>query len=314
MKNISGISWLDQPFTTSVTQMADDATLSFEGFENNLRYKIADYRTAFYLVKNKGLIQFNAGPSFHYYKLATNTSGTMNKWTVAPDIRFGLKFTDMHNLEFSYNQRLILPAAEDLLNNQYIKNYRSIATGGLATDAYATYHQLNGKYMIFDAFSNTMFATGAYYMKKVHPLSVGISNSIDFNNLRTIIVPFDESIGAMVYFDKKLRKAPLSVRVNSNYSQGYGYNYISDALNGIKQQQVSSAASITSRFNFLFNLELGTAVTYSTSKSSLAGFSNNFNSFQPYAKLLIYHKQGFSGLLAIPIFTIIPKFRKSVTK
>lgn len=298
LKNISGISWLDQPFTSSLMQIAEDAEISFKDFENNLSYKITDYRTAFYLVKNKGLVQFNAGPSLHYYKSATNTSGSLNKWIVTPDIRFGLKFTDTHNLEFSYNQRLVLPAAEDLLFGQYIKNYRSIATGRLTAGAYSTYHQLNGHYMIFDAFSNTMFATGAYYMKKVKPVSISTGNSIDFNNQRSVITPFDESFGAMIYFDKKLRKAPLSVRVNSNYNRSYGYNYVSDVLNGIRQQNVSSSASLTSRFNFLLNLELGASASYNTSKSSLAGFSNDFNSLQPYAKLLMYHKKGFSGFIS----------------
>lgn len=298
LKNISGITWVDQPFNSSLYQLTTDDGFGFGDFVNDLSYKIRDYRTAFYLTKNKGLIQFNLGPSLHYYQSKTNFGGDLNKLLITPDLRFSLKFTDTHSLNFSFSQRMVLPAPEELLMNQYVKNYRTIATGGLSPENYSTYNQFNGHYMIFDAFSNTMFSIAGFYMKKANPLSVVSGLGADYNVQRSVQVPFEESYGGMIYFDKRLRKAPLSVRLNSNYNQSFGYNYLQEVLNGIKQQNLGSSGSITTRFNFLLNVETGVAASFSQSRSSLLNQTNNFKSYQPYLKLLLYHKAGFSGFLS----------------
>ncbi len=294
LKNISGITWVDQPFNSSLARLADDGG-AMEDFANDLSYKIRDYRTAFYLTKNKGLVQFNLGPSLHYYQSETNVAGDLNKLLITPDLRFSLKFTDTHSLNFSFNQRMVLPAPEELLLNRYVKNYRTIATGGLSPENYSTYNQFNGHYMIFDAFSNTMFSIAGFYMKKADPISVFSDLRADYNSQRSVQVPFEESYGGMIYFDKRLRKAPLSVRLNSNYNKSFGYNYLQEVLNGIEQQNIGSSGSVTTRFNFLLNVEAGIAASFSQSRSSLMNQINNFQSYQPYLKLLLYHKKGFSG-------------------
>lgn len=298
LKNISGVTWLQQPFTSKVKQRENDARFEYDDFANDLSYNILDYRTGFYLAKNKGLVQFNLGPSLHYYKSETNTGGNFNKITISPDLRFSLKFTEMHSLNFSFSERLVLPSPEDLLQNRYIKNYRTIVAGGLNPENYSTYNQLNGHYMIFDAFSNTMFSISCFYMKKADPVSVKSGPSLEYNTQQPVQVPFEESYGGMIYLDKKLRKAPFSIRFNSNYNRSYGYNYIQDRLNGITRQSVNGSSSILTRFNFPFNFEAGTAGSFINMKSSVVTGKNNFSSFQPFAKLLIYHKAGLSGFVS----------------
>lgn len=314
LKNISGITTIDQNFISGLYQGQNDSKVATENFSNNLNYTINDYRSSFYLTRNKGLLQFNLGAAFHYYASLTDSSGSLNKWNVAPDLRFTLKFAETHNLNLFYNQKLVLPSPEDLLLNSYVKNYRNVSTGGLKASDFSIYHQLNGQYMIFDAFSNTMFSTGAFYMKKVNPVSVIAGIQPDYTNQRSVIVPFEESFGAMLFFDKKSTRIPMSFRVNSSYNQGYGFNYIQDMLNGIRQQNVNASGSVTSRFNFPLNLETGLAFSYSINKSSLAEYKNTYRSYQPYAKLLIYSKNGFSGFVSFSSLNIESKLQQKQYK
>jgi hypothetical protein len=298
LKAVTGVSTIDQSFSSDLRLTAEDTDFKVDGFENDLSYNIYNYRGALYLVKNKGLVQFNAGPVLQYYSAKTNVKNGFNKLLLTPDVRFTLKFSDTHSFTLSYSQRLSLPAPEELIENMYVKNYRTLATGGLKTENYSFYNQLNGHYMIFDAFSNTLFSIGAFYMKKADAVSVTSGNGVDYNTQSSAIVPFEESFGSTLYFDKKLRKIPLSLKFNTNYNKSFGFNYIQEHLNGISRTSLGSSAGILTRFNFLLNAELGVSGSWSAGKSALVNYKNVFSSIQPFAKMHLYHKSGFTGFVS----------------
>lgn len=304
LKSVTGVTRMDQPFSTVTNQVQSESEATSSLFyPNDLTYLIQDYHSALYLLKNKGLFQFKAGPSMHYYLSRTNQSGDLNTWSITPDVQLTFKFSDSHNLNFSYNIRMALPAPEELLKNLYVKNYRTLAAGKLSADKYANYHSLNGQYMLLDIFSNTLFSASAFYTKKVNPVSSKSINNAQYSLQESATVPFNETFGGMLYFDKKISKVPLSFRLNGNFNSGTGYNYIQERLVRQKDNNYGVTSSITSRFNFIFNLETGVSANFNRSRSKLAEMSSEFTSFQPYAKLLIYHKKGFSGAVSFSQLT-----------
>lgn len=298
LKSISGVNNIDQRLNSDMMQDSEGSSSPVEGFDNNLNYEIRNYRSSLYLVKNKGLVQFNAGWVLQLYASSANAGSDLNKWMLSPDIRFTLKFSDTHNLNLNFSQKLALPSPEELLVNSYVKNYRTLASGGLSSGDYSLVNQLNGHYMLFDAFSNTLVSLSAFYSRKATPVSVIAGNGIDFNTQKSAVVPYGEALGSMANFDKKFRKVPLSFRFNTGFNKNTGFNFLQNSLNEISQQNLNFSGGIITRFNFMLNTEIGIASAWSVANSVLAGFRSTFRSFQPFVKLDMYLKSGFSGYVS----------------
>lgn len=311
--DLEGSNEFQQSYKKINKTIGYDATYSFEIKNIDIKLKTA-FNNNFFYFNNKSTSNLD-------YKnfIETNSENNIN------EIVLNFNFTKKFNTSISFNHNLInqkvndlekyksaffgynaslkysfktntflqisksltnnLTEPENLIENYFIKNYRTIIQNfDIKPNSIFPTNKLNLNFFKFNEKTNSVLILNINHIYKNKSVGYNYSNSSNFNTLEYSIIPEEKLTTAMFFFEKKLKNKPFNLNINIDYNNTKKAFFINNNLSGYESNYISNSINFKSAYKkspVHFNLGYNYAINF---------FDNNNNktkqaTFQSYLSI-----------------------------
>lgn len=215
--------------------------------ERGRRYELLPYLG---IVKNKGIVRFQAGAYFSLYDIELQT-GQTNRYSlfrIEPYGNLTFVFDVRHRLSLSASESVKPIGASYFLQQQRMNSYYVLRQPSMLENPYARNFSGELSYMYFSLFHRLSFYTMASYsLTWDKQVSEGISNGV-VEQRRYWDGGRNESVSARAYLGKGIGLLPLEVKLRGNYVWGNSNVLIASMPDVITYQYYSVRLEFISRF------------------------------------------------------------------
>ncbi|WP_445710361.1 carboxypeptidase-like regulatory domain-containing protein [Flavobacterium sp.] len=264
---------------------------------NNQSNSHIDYKN-FYKTKNNNHInQINLNYDFSKkinFNLTLNhnlTNQKVNDLEKYENTFFGynaaLKYSFKPNtfLQISKSLTNNLSDPENLIENYFVKNYRSIfQNSNLKPNSIFPSNKLNLTFFKFNQKTNSVLILNINHIYTNETVGYNYINNSNFNISQYKIIPKEELTTVMLFIEEKLKNKPFNLSINIDYNNTKKAFFINNTLSNFESNYISSTFNLKSTFKkspIHFNLGYNYAINLFNNNNT----KTKLTTFQPYLSI-----------------------------
>lgn len=219
-----GATVSNQTFSSTVFQVLEDQTqvaITDAQAINDVGYSFNDYYAGLHYKFITGIFTFNQGFTAHNYtakntQLSLVVKDDFTKFLPDASVKIALKKSE--NIRINYSQEVSFTDVNSVAEGYVFNNYNQLYAGNRYLES-ALSHNISLNYFNFNLFNYTNIFARINYNKKINAVK-GLTafDGIDQNSTSINSVFPDETVSAILSYQRSYRKFKLALRANIGYA------------------------------------------------------------------------------------------------